>query len=123
MHFHYFSFTRTLVVDAAKMQHSMYHNTHKFLIISTLKEFSIAFYRVERYKHVARYALAATVVEGDDIGVIIVLQELAIYFENLLIVAEDVSKVANRAPMILRNLRNPLIYSRLINLREFHSLC
>ena len=42
MHFHYFSFSGAFVVDAAKVQHTVYNHAHKFLIISTFEEFGIA---------------------------------------------------------------------------------
>ena len=63
-----------------------------FISLDTIrtKLFRIGAYGIEADEEVTAKAVAFTVVESDDICVIIVLQILAVHFEYLLVRAEDV---------------------------------
>ena len=56
--------------------------------------FGIGGNRVERYIDIAIHACARGIIKGDDVGIVVVLKELAIDSEDLLIVAEDIIEVA-----------------------------
>ena len=55
--------------------------------------FGISGNRVERYIDVAIHACARGIIKGDDVGIVVVLKELAIDSKDLLIVAEDIIEV------------------------------
>ena len=88
---HDFTFARPLVVDAAKVQDAVDDDPVEFGFVRSLELFGIGTYRVQTDEQVARNAVSLTVVERDDVGVIIVLQILAVYFQNLFIRTENVS--------------------------------
>ena len=55
----------------------------------------IGSYGVEADEEVARYSVPFGIVEGDDVGVIVMLQVLAVHFQYLLVGAEYVSHFAH----------------------------
>ena len=99
--FHDFALARTLVVDAAQVQDAMDDDAVQLGVIRGIELFGIGAHRVEADKQVARNAVSFGIVEGDDVGVIIVLQVLAVHLQYLLIGAEDVGYFGRRLSPIL----------------------
>ena len=65
--------------------------------------------RVERYIDIAIHACARGIIKGDDVGIVVVLKELAIDSENLLVIAEDIGEVAYRVAVLGCSALNPLL--------------
>ncbi len=93
--FHNLAFALALVVDAAKVQNTVDDYAVQLLLICRPHHFAVAAHGVERDEKVAADDIILAVVEGDDVGVIVMLQVLAVYLKNLLVVAEYVGNVAN----------------------------
>lgn len=92
---HDFALAGSLVVDAAEVEYTVYDDAVQLLIIFGGKLLAVALHRVETDEEVATDDIALGIVEGDDVGVVVVLQELAVDLEDALVVAEDVAHVAH----------------------------
>ena len=71
--------------------------------------FGVGGNRVKRYIDIAIHACARGIIKGDDIGIVVVLKELAIDSENLLVVAEDIVEVAHRLAVLGSSALDPLL--------------
>ena len=79
------------VIDSAKVEDAVDDDPVQFTFVVVIGElFRIGAYGIEADEEVTAKAVAFTVVESDDICVIIVLQILAVHFEYLLVRAEDI---------------------------------
>ena len=70
---HYLPFSRSLVVDAAKVQYAVNYHAIELFFVGFVKQLGIALHGVKAYHQVAVYLLALVVVECDDIRVVIML--------------------------------------------------
>ena len=107
--FHNFALTRAFVVDATQMQHTVHDNPVKLAPIRFADSLGISAYSVERYKHIAAYHLATRGVEGDYVGIIIVIEETAVNVDNLGIIAKDIRQLADYPAVVLGHLDNPAL--------------
>ena len=73
---------------------------------------------VERDIDVAIHACARGIIKGDDVGIVVVLKELAIDSKDLLVVAEDIVEVAYRVTVLGCGALNPLLDSADVNGRH-----
>ena len=64
---------------------------------------------VERDIDVAIHACARGIIKGDDVGIVVVLKELAIDSKDLLIVAEDIIEVAYGIIILCCGTLDPLL--------------
>ena len=71
--------------------------------------FGISSNRVERYIDIAIHACARGIIKGDDVGIVVVLKELAIDSKDLLVVAEDIIEVAYRVAVLGCGALDPLL--------------
>ena len=88
--FHDFSLTRAFVVDAHEVEHAMHEYAMEFVVIVFAQHLGIGAHGVEGDVEIACQHCASTIVEGDDVGVVVVLEILPIGGENFLVVAEDI---------------------------------
>lgn len=109
MSFHHLTLTRPLVVDTTQVQDTVNYNALQLSRIITADELGIGSYRVERYEHIAAQQLAASVIERDDIGKVVVLKILQIDLKNLRVVAEYISKLADNLSMKACDLKDPVL--------------
>ena len=93
--FHYLPFARPLIIDAAQVEHSVYYNAVQFLHIGGVLLLAIAGHCVETYIYVAVDGIALGIVEGDNVGIVIVAQVLAVDLQYLGIVAKLVAQFSN----------------------------
>ena len=108
LRFHYFSFARSLVVDATKVEDAVDDDAVQFPFIRLVELFGIGSHSVQADKEVARNAVPFGLVEGDDIRVIIMLQVLTVYFQYLLVRAEDIGYFAHFLSVTCSHLFYPL---------------
>ena len=71
--------------------------------------FGICSNRVERYIDIAIHACARGIIKGDDVGIVIVLKELAIDSKDFLIVAENIVKFPYRVAILGCDTLDPLL--------------
>ena len=71
--------------------------------------FGVGGNRVERYIDIAIHACARGIIKGDDVGIVVVLKELAIDSKDLLIVAEDIIEVAYGITILCCGTLDPLL--------------
>ena len=76
----------------------MYHHAVQLLIRLFAKLQGVAPYGIGADEEVAADFVSGGVVKGDDVGVIVMVQILAVYFQYLLIVAKNIGNVAQRRP-------------------------
>ena len=98
---HDFAFTRSLVVNATKVEDAVNNNAMEFFFIGSTDILSVRAYGVERNKQVATDFVALGVVEGDDVRVVIMLKELAVDLQNFFIVNKDIRNGATSLAMCL----------------------
>ena len=82
------------------MEDAVDDGTVEFLVVGSVEGFGISLHRVETDKQVAGDLIAARIIERDDICIIIMLEVLAVYFQNLLVGAEDVADIADLLPYV-----------------------
>ena len=70
--------------------------------------FGIGGNRVKRYVNIAIHACARGIIKGDDVGIVVVLEELAIDSKDLLVVAEDIVEVAYGVAVLSCGALDPL---------------
>ena len=63
---------------------------------------------IERDIDVAIHACARGIIKGDDVGIVVVLKELAIDSKDLLVVAEDIVEVAYGIAILRSSALDPL---------------
>ena len=72
------------------MQDAVDDDAEQLLIVGHPQPLGIRAHGVEADEQVATDACGGAVVEGDDIGVVVVLQELTVDAQDLLVIDEDV---------------------------------
>ena len=115
---HDLTLARALVVDAAKVQDAMDDGAMQLLVVRLAELLGVGAHGVEANEEVARDLIAARIVEGDDVGVVVVLQILPVHLQNLLIRAKDVADVARLLAVAARHSLYPLANRRLPDGRE-----
>ena len=82
------------VFYAAQVEDAVYDDAVQ-LVFEALSVFlGVAFDGVEADEYVAAYPVAFGVVEGDDVGVVVVLQVLPVDFQDAAVVAKDVADLS-----------------------------
>ena len=92
---HQFALAGTLVVDAAKVQDAVDDDAVQFFIIILFKQFGIGANGVQRDDQVAVQGVALVVIESDDVGVVVVTQVLTVHRQDVLVVTEQVTHLAD----------------------------
>ena len=93
---HQFALARSFIIEAAEMQNAMNDDAVQLLFIGKTQSFGVCANRVEADEEVAADEFrTAAVVEGDDVGVVVVLQELTIDAEYFFVIDEYVVDVAS----------------------------
>ena len=116
--FHDFAFSGSFIVDAAEVEDAVDDGTVEFFVVGGVEGLRIALHRVEADKQVSGYLIATGVVECDDIRIIIVLEVLAVYFQYLLVGAEDIADVADFLPVCGGDFLYPVTDRSLFNCRK-----
>jgi hypothetical protein len=76
------------VVNAAKVEDAMDDDTVQFFGEVGVQQFGVCLDCIKADEEVAGDSVPLSIVEGDDIGVVIVLQVLPVYFQNLFVRTE-----------------------------------
>ena len=99
--FHYLAFARSLVVDAYKVQYAVDDDAVQFFVVGSALLLGVAEHGVKADDNVARYGVldahgfkVFSIVEGDDVGVVVVLQVLLVDFEYVFVITEHIAYVA-----------------------------
>ena len=104
---HDLSLSRTLVVDATEVQDAMDDDAMELTLVGLVELLRIRAHGVEADDDVAGYLVAFGIIKGNDVGVIVVSQELAIASENTLVIDEFVADRTQSLAMKLGDLTNP----------------
>ena len=80
-------------------------------------------YGIERYVQVATQEAARTIVEGNYVGIVIVIEKTAVDFEYFLIVTKNIIDRSYNSVVGIRNPNNPLFKLPVIEAREFNTRC
>ena len=102
------------------MQHAMHYHTVQLGTIVGPDKLRVCTNGIERYKHIAGYSAPACIVEGNNIGIVVVLQKLPVNFYNFIVVTEKISQRAKYAAMQSGNLSNPGLQTAPVNVGELH---
>lgn len=109
---HNLALAGTFVVDAAKVEDAMDDDAMKLVVVGLVKLLRIAAHRVERDDDVAIDDIALVVVEGDDVGVVVVTEILTVYLQYLLIADKHVSNRTHTTAVAGATLRIQAVVSR-----------
>jgi hypothetical protein len=120
--FHNRALPHPLVVYATKVEYAVYYHAVQFRPIVASQPFGIASYSIQRNEHIAGNSVQPAVVEGYDVGEIIVLEILAVDFNNFFIVAKDIRYIAHRFSEIPGNRVNPAAYQTFVDGRHRHPI-
>ena len=98
----------------------MDYDAVEFLIVGRALRLGIAAHRVEADEAVARDGVVLAIVEGDDVGVLVVVEVLAVHFEYFLIVAEDISHLSHPFAVARCHAAHPRRHVAAANGRHLH---
>lgn len=98
--FHNFALTRPFIVNAAQVKDTMDDCSVKFLIIRSLELFGVGFYSVQTDEKIAGKTITLTIIESNDIRVVIVLQILAIYLQYFFVRTENIRDFTDFLPYV-----------------------
>ena len=70
---------------------------------------SIGGYCIQRYVNISVHARTRTIIKGNNIGIVIVLEKLAVYGKDLLIVAKNIGEFAHGKTMLSSYGFDPLL--------------
>ncbi len=118
---HYLAFARTLIIDAAKVEHPVNNNSIKLPYIFISKLLSITANRIERNKHVATQKATDTIVESNDIRKVMMIKILGVNFKNLRIIAKDIIKRAHLSIVNIGDLDDPSLKPFIIKFGEWNT--
>ena len=99
-------------------QDAMNDGAMQFLVVSGMKRFRIGAHRVQTDEEIASDLLAAGIVERNDVGIVIMLEELSVHRQDLLIRTKDIADVAHLLAVTTRHFSHPLTDGLLPNGRE-----
>ena len=97
--------------------------TVEFLVIIRVECLGVCPDRIEADEQVTRDLISFRIIKGDDIRVIIVLEILAVYLQDLLVRAEDVTDIAWLLPVGLGYRLDPSADRFFLDCRELDILC
>ena len=115
---HKFTLTRPLVIDSAEVQNAVDDDTVQLLLVGLVEPLGIEAHGVEADEEVARDDSGCTVIKGDDVCVVVVLQKLAVDAQDFLIIHKDVGDVAHLATVGGSHSLNPSHDGSLVDGRE-----
>ena len=101
-----------------EMQEAVYDNAMEFVEESGSYLLGIALYCVKRDVDISIYACACSIIKGNDVGIVVVLEELAVNGKNLFVVAENIVEFANRKVVLGSYGTNPTLNLRIVESRE-----
>ena len=90
MRLHNLALARALVIDAAKVQHTVGYDAQQLSGVILTERLSIRSHRVKRDENVAGDHAATRVVKRDDVSVIVVLEKLPVDTDYLVVIAKDI---------------------------------
>ena len=117
---HDFSFSRTFVVNATKMQDSMNNGAMQLFVIRSVESIRICFHCIQTNEQVSGYFIAFRIIKGNDICIIIVLEILSVYFQDFLIGTEDITDITRFFAVCLRHFPHPTTYCLLVDCWKFN---
>ena len=94
----------------------------KFIIVGLAKLLGIGADGIERNHDVAVNHIILIIIEGDDIGIVIMTQILVVHFENLLVIYKHIAYLSHLAAMRGSHLANPGTGVTLLDLWHFHAI-
>ena len=121
--FHDFALTRSLVVDATEMEDAVDDDTVQFLVVGTTKLICVSEDRVEGDDDISVQGLSLGVVEGDDVGIIVMAQVLVVHFEDLVVVDEQIADFTDLFSIRLCHATDPVGRLALLDVGELHPFC
>jgi len=120
--FHQFALAGPFVVDAAQVEYAVYDDAVQFVLVVLPELLGIGLDGVKADEEVSADAVALGVVEGDDVGVVVVLQVLAVHLQYALVVAEDVGHFAYALSVLGRYGLDPCVVLAFLDGGESYSV-
>ena len=93
--FHLFTLTRSLVVLATKVQDAVDNHTMEFLVVRFLEQLGIGADSVKRDDEIAIEYLTFTIVEGDDVSIVVVAEVFAVDIKDMLVIDKEIDDVTD----------------------------
>jgi hypothetical protein len=97
-----------LILEPAEMEDTMDDHTVQFFGVLVAKELGIATHRIKADEHVPRDHIPLTLVEGDDIGIVVMIEKVLIGLQDALITTELVAELADTAVIAGSDLTDPV---------------
>ena len=118
--FHDFALSRSFVVDAAEVQNAVDDDAVQFFVIGFAEGFGVGAHGVEADKEVAAHDVVCAIVKRDDVGVVVVVEILAVHFQYLFVIAKDIGHFAHFFAITCSYGFNPGRVGAAFDSRHFH---
>ena len=105
---------------SGEMQQSVDDDAMQFVGEGSVHLLGIAGYGIEGDIDVAVHTRTRGIIKSNDVGVVVVLEELAIDRKDLLVVAEDIMEFAHGKTILRSHGTNPTLDLRNVERREFY---
>ena len=105
------------------MKYPVNNDTVEFIVIRSAELFCIGAYRIQADEQVSGQAVALTIVESNDVRVVVVLQILAVYFQNFFIGTENISDFTESFSIGSSYGFDPFRSLAFLDFRHFDSFC
>lgn len=122
MALHYLTLTRSFVVDPAQMQNSVDYDAHQFAPIWLTKLIGIGADSIERYDDIAGDCALVGIIESDYVGIVIMIEKLAVDLQYFLVVAEKVAYLPHSPALPGRYVDYPFFDGGKIERGHIHAL-
>ena len=85
----------------------MYQHPQELIFEDFVEQLGILFHSVETNQNAAGYNVPDTFVEGDDVGVCIMIQEGDVLLNHVIIVTENIRDIARDFTLVTNHLMQP----------------
>jgi hypothetical protein len=99
---------RALVLEPAEMEDTMDDHAVQLFGVLGAKELSITTHRIKTDEHVPRDHIPITLVEGDDIGIVVMIEKVLIGLQDALITTELVAELTDTTVIAGSDLTDPV---------------
>ena len=75
------------------MQYAVDNDTMQFVFVSKIKSTGIRAYGIETDKQVAIHRIRFAGIEGDDVGVVVMIEKFLIGFQDIFVITEKIGDI------------------------------
>ena len=104
------------------MQNAVDYDSHQFAPVWLIKLIGIGADSIERYDDITGYSALVGIIESDNVGIVIMIEKLAVDLQYLFVVAEKVAYLPHSPALPGRYVDYPFLDGGKIECGHIHAL-